>query len=159
MRELILLLSVVMGLVSFGLIGKWYVVRALSGRVLGEALKPLLLLHTFRYVSLALLINGVTSVELDVRFIYPAAFGDLLAAVLAMVSLGALGGGWSLAVPLVWVFNVVGFLGLLITFVAGWRYAPVGHLGATYFIGAVLMPALGVSHGLMFRLLLRGSKG
>ncbi len=44
------------------------------------ALKPLLLVHGFRFIGLAFLIPGVVSPELPAAFARPAAYGDLLAA-------------------------------------------------------------------------------
>ncbi|MEE8225501.1 MAG: hypothetical protein V3R30_01675, partial [Kiloniellales bacterium] len=84
-----------------------------------------------------------------------AAYGDLLAAVLALVALLALRLDWPIAVPLVWIFNIEGTLDLLNAVFQGLRYTPDGHLGATYFIPAVVVPALLVTHAIVFWLLLR----
>ena len=37
----------------------------------------------------------------------------------------------------------------------GFRYTPDAHLGATYFIPAVIVPALLVTHFIVFKLLFR----
>ena len=52
----ILPFSVTMGMVSCGLIGKWYLWPALTSVSRVRALTPLLLLHSFRYIGLAFLI-------------------------------------------------------------------------------------------------------
>jgi len=59
--------------------------------------------------------------------------------------------------PLVWVFNLWGTADLLYAFYQGNAvgFAP-GQLGAAYFIPTVIVPLLLITHGLMFRLLLRG---
>ncbi len=87
MDNLILPLSIVLAVLSFSLIAKWYVIPALAPLPRKEALTPLLLLHSFRYVGMAFLIPGVTSAPLDPRFANPAAWGTLLAAVLALIAL------------------------------------------------------------------------
>jgi len=154
MDNLILPLSIMLAVVSYSLIAKWYVMPWLAPLSRKEALTPLLLLHSSRFIGLAFLIPGVTSVPLDPRFANPAAWGDLLAAVLALIALLALRLEWSAAVPLVWIFNIEGTLDLLNALFQGMRYAPNSDLGATYFIPAVIVPALLVTHFMVFKLLL-----
>lgn len=153
--ELALPLSIALGLVVFGLVARWYLVPLLARVGRDEALVPFLLFHAFRYVGLAFLIPGVTAGALDPRFAAPAAYGDLVAALLALVAVAALRLRWTVAVPLVWLFNVAGTLDLFNAVYRGFLYTPDGHLGATYFIPAVLVPALLVSHALVSWLLLR----
>ena len=116
---------------------------------------PLLVFHSFRHIGLAFLIPGVTAEALDPRFANPAAYGDLLAAVLALAAIFALRFRAPLAIPLVWIFNIEGSVDLLNALFQGFRYTPDGHLGATYFIPAVIVPALLVTHVMVFVLLLR----
>jgi hypothetical protein len=122
-----------------------------------ESLIPILFLHSFRYIGLAFLIYGVTSEVLDPRFANPAAYGDLAASILAIISIVALKSGWKLAIPLVWLFNIEGTLDLLFAVYQGFRLVPAGHFGSTFFIPAVIVPALLVTHAMVFRLLLTGN--
>jgi hypothetical protein len=145
-----------MGLTSYSLIAKWYVMPNLLSLPRARALVPLLLFHSFRFIGLAFLIPGVTSQVLDPRFADPAAYGDLLAALLALLAVFALRRGWRTAIPLAWVFNVEGTLDLLNALTQGLRYTEDGSLGATFFIPAVVVPALLVSHVMVFIILLRG---
>ena len=154
MVDLILPLSIAMGLVCYGLIAKWYVMPRLRAMPLDEALIPLLLFHSFSYVGLAFLIHGVTAASMDPAFANPSAYGDLLAALLALLAIFALRRGFFGALVLVWVFNIAGSLDLLNALYKGFRLTPDGDLGATYFIPAVIVPALLVTHVLVFRLLL-----
>ena len=154
----ILPVSIVLGLLSFSLIAKWYVMPLLAPLPRSEALTPLLLLHSFRYVGMAFLIPGVTSEILDLRFANPAAYVDLLAAVLALIAIMALRLRWAMAISLVWIFNIEGSLDFLYALFQGFRHNPAGHLGATYFIPAVIVPALLVTHFMVFVLLLRWEK-
>jgi hypothetical protein len=154
--DLILPLSMVMGLVAYGLIAKWYAMPALRALPRGAALVPLLLPHCFRFVGLAFLIPGVTSQPLDPRFANPAAFGDLLAALLAFLGILALRQGWRTAIPVVWVFNVEGTLDLVNAVTQGLRYTEDGTLGATFFIPMILVPGLLVTHVMIFIILVKG---
>jgi hypothetical protein len=144
-----------MGLTTYGLIAKWYVMPLLAPLPRARALMPLLLFHCFRFIGLAFLIPGVTSQPLDPRFANPAAYGDLLAALLALLAVFALRRGWRTAIPLVWVFNVEGTLDLLNAVTQGLRYTEDGTLGAAYFIPQVVVPALLVTHAMVFIILLR----
>ena len=57
----------------------------------------------------------------------------------------------------VWIFNVVGTLDLLNAVAQGLRYTEdLGALGATFFIPTVVVPALLVSHAMIFMMLVRG---
>jgi hypothetical protein len=51
--------------------------------------------------------------ELPRDFLSNAAYGDLIAAALALASIFALRSNWRVAVSLVWVFNTWGFVDLL----------------------------------------------
>jgi hypothetical protein len=77
---------------------------------------------------------------------------------LALLSLATLRS--KLGLILVWVFNILGTVDLLYAFYQGNRtvvgLAP-GLQGAAYFIPTVLVPLLLITHGLVFRLLLRGT--
>lgn len=150
MQDFLLPISLVMGLVVYGLAVRWYLVPWMKARSLADGLTPLLLLHGTRFVGLAFLIPGVTNVPLDPRFAEPAAWGDLLAAVLAIIALLALRRGWRAAVPLVWIFSIEGTLDLLNAVTQGLRFTTSGDMGATYFIPAVIVPLLLVTHAVIF---------
>ena len=154
-NEFLMPVSIVMGLLVFGLTARLYVAPALARLDRKTALTPLLLFHGTRYIGLAFLIPGVTAEPLDPRFAGPAAYGDLLAAALALVALLALRLDWPIAIPLVWIFIILGTLDLFNALFQGFRYNPIGHLGATYFIPAVVVPALLITHAIVFWLLLK----
>jgi hypothetical protein len=103
---------------------------------------------------LAFLIPGVVSPDLPAAFAQPAAYGDLIAALLALLALSVLTAGWGLVA--VWVFNVWGAADLLLAFYQGNAsgFLP-GQLGAAYFIPAFIVPLLLITHVLVFALLLR----
>src|SRR5262249_5767647 len=112
----------------------------------------------FRFIGLAFLVPGVVSPDLPGGFARPAAYGDLIAAVLALLALVGLQSG--LGIGLVWVFNVWGSADLLYAFYQGLLGVGIepGQLGAAYFIPTFLVPLLLITHGLVFRLLLRDDR-
>src|SRR5262249_11879379 len=82
--------SVALGFVAWGILAARYLWPALRDRPRAEALRPLLLLHSFRFIGLAFLVPGVVSPDLPGAFARPAAYGDLLAALLALLALPGL---------------------------------------------------------------------
>ena len=152
--ELILPISFMMGTISYILIAKWYVMPWARQKSLKEALTPILL-HSFRFIGMTFLIEGVTTQALDPRFADPAAYGDLLAAGLAFVALFALRYNWKAAISLVWIFNIEGTVDLLNAVIRGIMFNTDGHMGATFFIPIVIVPVLLVTHGMVFQLLMR----
>jgi hypothetical protein len=154
--QMAFLISVIFGLVAWSIVAARYVWPDLRGRSRAEALRPILLLHAFRFVGLAFLVPGVVSPDLPDAFARPAAYGDLATAVLALFAGACL--GTRAGVPLVWVFNTVGAVDLLNAFYQANRLGVginPGLQGAAYFIPAVLVPLLLVTHVLVFRILLR----
>jgi len=68
-----------------------YIWSAMSKRERAEALRPILVLHGFRYIGLAVLIPGVVSPQLSTtRFARGLAYGDIAAATLALIALATL---------------------------------------------------------------------
>jgi hypothetical protein len=151
-------ISIVLGFLVWGIVGARYIWPALRELPRADALRPLLLLHSFRYIGLAFLVPGVVSAELPAGFARPAAYGDLIAAVLALLALAALRS--RLGIALVWVFNLWGTADLLHAYYQGRVGVGVepGQLGAAYFIPTVVVPLLLVTHVLVFRLLLRAAR-
>ena len=76
--------------VVWGTIAAQYFWPALRILPRSRALRLLLLVHSFRFIGLAFLVPGVVSPNLPAEFARPAAYGDLIAAVLALVALAGL---------------------------------------------------------------------
>jgi hypothetical protein len=150
-------ISVAFSFIVWGIVAAQYLWPELRNQSRVQALRPLLVLHCFRFIGLAFLVPGVVSPELTATFAGPAAYGDLVAAILALVALAGLQTG--LGLVLVWVFNLWGTADLLLAFYNGNSvgFAP-GQLGAAFFIPTVIVPLLLITHGLVFRLLLQGDR-
>src|SRR5438132_2290966 len=99
------------------------------------------------------LTRGATFPGMPPQFAYPAAFGDLLTAILAFAAIPFVLRRSVLAKPAVWVFNMFGTLDLLaaITFATIYN-APVT-MGPAYWIPAFWVPLLLVTHYVTFVLL------
>jgi len=116
-------------------------------------LLPILLLHSFRHLGLMFLAPGATYSGIPRQFAYPAAFGDLLAALLALVSIPAVAKDFRSGRVLVWVFSVEGSLDLVVAIVLATAYEAPAYMGPAYWIPAFWVPALLVTHYITFVIL------
>jgi len=143
----------------FALIALWYWAPRLASLTLRDALTPLLLLHVSRTLGLTMLVPAVVDPALPDDFAVPAAYGDLIAAGLALLSIVALKRRVRLAPAVVWIFSVEGLGDLLNAFIQGIRAdVPRFQLGAAWFIYTVLVPALLVTHFMILARLIRHAR-
>jgi len=150
-------LSIIMSFVASGIVAWLFLWPWLRGMPRDDALLRLLVPHAFRFIGLSFLVPGVVSPTLSPAFAAPAAYGDLIAGVLAVAAIFSLRYRAIWAIPLIWLFNVWGTADLINAFYQGTLGARIGpgSLGAAFFIPTVLVPPLLIIHGLIFRLLLR----
>lgn len=147
--------QLVLSVVVYTLIAKWYVLPWLANKPLEQALIALIFPHALRHVGLTFLVPSVVAGPLPGYFASAAAYGDLISGLLAIACLFALRNTWKLALPLVWIFNVVGSVDLLNAL----RQAEaVPYLGATWYIPTFVVPVLLVTHVLIFARLLGASR-
>jgi hypothetical protein len=152
--QLCFFVSIAFSLIAWGIVAKRYIWPKLRLLRRAEALRPLLILHSFRFLGLAFLVPGVVSPALPSAFAHSAAYGDLIAATLAMLSLASLPGG--AGVVIAWIFNLWGSADILNAFYqANAAGLMAGQLGAAYFIPTLVVPLLLITHGLVFRILLQ----
>jgi hypothetical protein len=146
--------SIAFSFIVWGIVTARYIWPKLRFRPRAEALRPLLILHSFRFIGLAFLVPGVVTADLPPAFAHPAAYGDVVAAVLALVSLLLLPSAAGTAGA--WIFSFWGSADLLNAFYQANHAALLpGQLGATYFIPTVVVPLLLVTHVTAFYFLLR----
>jgi hypothetical protein len=118
-------------------------------------LLPILLLHSFRHLGLMFLAPGAIYAGMPRQFAYPAAYGDLLAALLALAAIAAVAGNMRVGRLLVWVFNVEGSVDLIDAIALATIYPASPYMGAAYWIPAFWVPALLVTHYITFVILWR----
>lgn len=130
----------------------WPRLRAMDReRALAASIAPHLLL---RFLGLSFLVPGVVSPSLPRAFAVPAAYGDLVAGLLAIAAALALRKRVPGAALLVWLFNVWGAADLLFAGFQGRRLGiDPGALGAAFFLPTAIVPLLLVAHSLTFGLL------
>ena len=154
LEQLAFFLSIGFSCIAWGMVSALYIWPELRLRPRADALRPLLVLHTFRFIGLAFFVPGVVSPDLPWAFAASAAFGDIVAAILALLSLLFLRSGTGTL--LAWIFNVWGSVDLVNAFYqANATGLSAGQLGATYYIPTLIVPLLLITHALMFRVLLQ----
>ena len=150
--QAIFLLQFTSSLVVMGLLARWLLAPALVTLSLRDALFWLTLPHAFRYIGMVFLVPGVVAQPLPDYFAIPAAYGDLLAAGLALLALVALRKQMRIAIGAVWLFNLVGTIDLLNAL----RHLDVAQsLGSAWYIPTLLVPVLLITHFMIFVRLLK----
>jgi hypothetical protein len=152
----ILTVNLLFSALVFWIAAKLYLLPKLDELEPRTVLLPILLLHGLRHLGLMFLAPGAVYAGLPTQFTYPAAFGDLLAAVLALIAIPAVATRARSAPLLVWLFNIEGTVDLIIAIVLATAYDAAPLMGPAYWIPAFWVPALLVTHYITFVVLLRG---
>ena len=157
MTRLLFGISALMSLVGSVVFARFYAWPWLRRVDRDEALAVLVAPHLFfRFIGLSFLIPGVVAESLPRAFAAPAAYGDLVAGILAIGAAIALAKRASWATAAVWVFNIWGAADLLFAIYQGPHVQlDPGTLGAAFFIPTAIVPPLLVTHALIFQQLLR----
>ncbi len=150
--QAIFVLQLSLSLLAFGLLAKWLVAPWLAKHSQNKALFWLTLPHTFRHMGMVFIVPGVVAQPLPDYFAIPAAYGDLLTGILALLVLIFLRTGFKWAIGLVWIFNLVGTVDLLNAL----RHVDVVlNFGAVWYIPTLYVPLLLVTHFMIFARLLK----
>src|SRR5262249_49061669 len=146
--------SIAFSLTAWGIVAARYIWPDLHLRSRAEALRPLLILHSFRFIGLAFLVPGVVSPDVPSAFAQSAAYGDIIAAILALLALTSLSG--TAGIVIAWIFSLWGTADVFNAFYqANHAGLTAGQLGSYYFLPTFILPLLLITNGLGFRILLR----
>jgi hypothetical protein len=150
-------INVLMSFVSYVVAAQLYVWPRLRNMERNGALAALATPHMFlRFVGLSFLVPGVVSPSLPAGFAIPAGYGDLVVGILAIVATLTLVKRASWAIAALWLFNILGTADFLFAFYqAGHLGIQPGEFGASFSLVTTIVPALLVTHALIFRLLIR----
>jgi hypothetical protein len=138
----------------FWIAARLYLLLRLNGLEPRSVLLPILLLHSFRHLGLMFVAPGAHYESIPVEFAQPAAYGDLLAAILAVCAIPLVARNARGARLLVWIFNVEGSIDLLAAITLATIYDAQPHMGPAYWIPALWVPALLVTHDITFIVLI-----
>ncbi len=155
----ILTVNLLFSTLVFWLAAKIYLLPRLGTLEPKTVLLPILLLHSTRHLGLMFLAPGATYAGIPAQFAYPAALGDLLAALLALAAIAALLREARASRALLWVFNIEGSVDLAAAIVLATVWGASPYMGAAYWIPALWVPALLVTHYIVFLILLKRRAG
>ena len=151
----ILTVNLLFSTLIFGIAAKMYLIPKLRNVNSKTILLPILLLNAFRHLGLMFLAPGAIYEGIPQEFAIPAAWGDFLAAILALISIVLVVKNSKASFLFLWIFNIEGSLDLLAAiFLATFFNAPP-YMGPAYWIPSLWVPALLVSHYLIFMILLQ----
>ena len=149
----ILTINLLFSTLVFWIAAKLYLLPRLAELRPRSVLLPILLLHAFRHLGLMFLSPGATYAGIPSQFAYPAAFGDFLAAILAVTAIPAVAVNARGARLLVWAFNIEGTVDLIAAIALATIYGAAAYMGPAYWIPAFWVPALLVTHYITFIIL------
>jgi len=150
----ILTVNLLFSTLVFWIAARLYLLPRLAECEPRTVLLPILLLHALRHLGLMFLAPGAVYPGIPAQFTVPAASGDLIAAVLAVIAIPAVATRARSAKALVWLFNLVGSLDLAVAIALATVHDAAPFMGPAYWIPAFWVPALLVTHYVTFRVLL-----
>ena len=153
----LLALQMATNLVSWSLVARWFVWPRVRDRTREEALVPLVAMHWLRTLGLFALVPEVSGAHAAAStWAHHVAIGDMVTVVLAMITVGLLRARHRAAVACTWMFNVWGAGDCAHAAMNAAREEILAHgLAAHAFVVTFGVPALVVSHALVFVVLLR----
>ena len=112
-------LSVIGAFIASSVVASLYFWPALRSLSQDKALRILASLHAFRFLGMNFMVIGFVSPALSSAVGAQIAWGDFLAAVLALLAIAALTWRWTAAIPIVWILNLWGTADLLNAYYKG----------------------------------------
>jgi len=141
--------------VLFALVARWYLWPALKRLTLSSALTPLFLVQAFRYLPSSAFAPGQVGAALPMHAMAHIAYGDLAAALLALIAALFLRYGWPGAIGVAWTVNVLTSLDWLYGgYLAASNRLVNYPMGGNWYIVNYYVPLIGVVHVLIFARLL-----
>jgi hypothetical protein len=148
-------LEIASSFLIFGLVAWWWAWPRLKAMRFADALSLLLVIHCFRTTGISLMVPAA-GIDMPAQAAQEIGYGDLVAAFLALISIVALRYRPAIAVPIVWVFSVVGMLDLANAQYVGIQFNLLEHtLGPGWYIVTYYVPLLWVTHILIVLLLVK----
>ncbi len=109
-------LQALTGTVAIILGFRYWIQPKVSRLGIHDALLPFVFLNTFRYLGLSFMAKEQFYDGFPTEFLTTVGLLDFTTAILAIITVIALKNKWRFAIPLVWLFNIVGFGDLITAF-------------------------------------------
>lgn len=109
-------LQAIVGTLAIILGFQWWIKPRVANLSIQAALLPFVFLNAFRYLGLTFMAKEQFYDGFPTEFLTTVGLLDLTTAILAIIAAIALKNKWRFAIPIVWVFNIVGFGDLITAF-------------------------------------------
>jgi hypothetical protein len=109
-------IQAILGSLSIIIGFNWWIKPRVAKLAIHDALLPFVFLNTFRYLGLSFMAKEQFYSGFPADFLSTVGLWDMSTSILAIVASIALKYKWSFAIPLVWIFNIVGFADLITAF-------------------------------------------
>jgi hypothetical protein len=147
-----------LGLVVYGIYAQLFFLPKMKLLPRQRALMVLTSPHAFRYLGLYALTQAAYNPDISQVWANSTAYGDLATQIAAAIALVSLYRGWGIAIPFVWLCNLLGLYAFVdSTLKIFTTHLPVHLLNAGWFLPVFYVPVLVWSHYYLTRVLL-GSK-
>jgi hypothetical protein len=140
--------------IAWAVVAAFFVAPWVSRLHPDDALSVWLIPQLFRVLGVGLLVSNLAP-EMPQSFAVPTALGDSLTAVLALTSVVALRRRWPGGRLLAWACSIVGVVDLAIALPHAARIEAARFLAAQWYVPALAVPLMIVSHLMTLRALLR----
>jgi hypothetical protein len=144
-------------LLAWSVIATLLVAPAIARLAHDDALAVVMTPQLFRVLGVGLLVPNLAP-EMPLAFAVPTAVGDATTAVLALLAVVALRRRWPSAHAIAWACNLVGVADLAIAVPHAARVQAARFLFAQWYVPALGLPLMIVSHTLALRMLARGRR-
>lgn len=148
-------LQFLLSLLVFSLLAGWIGRPLLQRLEAPDALFWLTVPHAFRHLGMVFEVPGVVSPDMPAAFSLAAAYGDLTAGVLAILTLVAVRRRSAVMIPLAWLLTIVGTADLTFALT---HIEAVPYFQSAWYIPTMIVPLLLVTHFMAFQRLLAGKR-
>ncbi|WP_298844739.1 hypothetical protein [uncultured Roseobacter sp.] len=154
--EQIFQMQFILSMIVTAMVGVWWVRPWLARTDFHDGLFLLTVPHALRHLGMVFLVPAVVHADMPQDFALEAGYGDLAAGIIALIALPALHYRLAVALPLVWLFNIVGTVDLLNALP---QTNAIPFFRSAWYIPTFIVPVLLVTHALMFVALIERLRG
>ena len=145
-----------LSMIVTAMVGIWWVRPWLRRLDYYDGLFWLTVPHALRHLGMVFLVPAVVHADMPQDFATEAGYGDLAAGIIALIALPLLHFRLAIAVPVVWLFNIVGTVDLLNALP---QINAVPYFRSAWYIPTFVVPVLLVTHALIFVVLIERARG
>ncbi len=130
---------------------RWFILPKVSKLPIHEALIPFVFVQAIRYLGMMFMVDNQIYDAFPTNLAHTIGLWDYSVSILALITTYALKISWKYAIPLVWVFNIWGFVDLLtalpqVSALEFYNY----DIGGIWWMSVIVGPITIVSHIYIF---------